>query len=122
MANYQPLGALCPVGVDCSAAASHECCADPCGLLAQGNPGNNELNYAAAMADTLRAAVGGGFRPHALIDTGRNGNPRSRGGAEECAAWCNIRDAGCGALPTLRTADPELVDAYFWLKTPGENR
>ena len=33
--------------------------------------------------------------------------------------WCNIRGAGAGRLPTNETALP-LVDAYFWLKTPGE--
>ena len=32
---------------------------------------------------------------------------------------CNIRGAGVGRLPTAAT-DLPAVDAYFWLKTPGE--
>eukprot|EP01035_Chromulina_nebulosa_P022742 gene22742-29446_t len=38
-----------------------------------------------------------------------------------CANWCNIRGAGIGVPPTVQTAVPYLVDAYFWLKTPGES-
>lgn len=34
--------------------------------------------------------------------------------------WCNIRGAGVGSKPTTETADGEVLDAYFWLKTPGE--
>jgi len=39
----------------------------------------------------------------------------------DCANWCNIRGAGVGHVPTTATAKPEVVDAYFWLKTPGES-
>eukprot|EP01036_Dinobryon_divergens_P032824 gene32824-42496_t len=37
-----------------------------------------------------------------------------------CANWCNIRGAGIGVPPTVQTAVPYLVDAYFWLKTPAQ--
>lgn len=34
---------------------------------------------------------------------------------------CNIRGAGIGVKPTIDTGDNTLVDAYYWLKTPGES-
>merc|ERR1712012_716923 len=37
-----------------------------------------------------------------------------------CGNWCNARGSGIGHVPTLDTADPR-IDAYFWLKTPGES-
>merc|ERR1712151_145992 len=58
------------------------------------------------------------FEPHMIIDTGRNGVDNMR---SDCAHWCNIRGAGIGHVPTSRTANSSIVDAYFWLKTPGES-
>merc|ERR1711920_439069 len=40
---------------------------------------------------------------------------------KDCANWCNIRGAGAGMPSTLHTADKDIIDAYFWLKTPGES-
>ena len=37
-----------------------------------------------------------------------------------CEASCNIRAAGFGRRPTYRTGF-DLVDAYFWVKPPGES-
>lgn len=54
---------------------------------------------------------------HMIIDTGRNGVPDTR---QDCAHWCNARGAGAGAASTTNTA-AQFVDAYFWLKTPGES-
>ena len=51
-------------------------------------------------------------------DTGRNGIDDMR---DDCSNWCNIRGAGLGLWPTASTALPDLVDAYYWLKTPGES-
>jgi cellulose 1,4-beta-cellobiosidase len=59
-----------------------------------------------------------GFSPTFVIDTGRNGVTNMR---QECANWCNIRGAGVGQFPTTETANPSLIDAYFWLKTPGQS-
>ena len=59
------------------------------------------------------------MRPHYVIDTGRNGVDDMR---QDCSNWCNIRGAGAGQRPTVNTELPELVDAYFWLKTPGNAR
>ncbi len=50
---------------------------------------------------------------HLLIDTSRNGR-----GAN--GVWCNPADRGLGHRPTADTGDP-VVDAYFWIKTPGES-
>jgi hypothetical protein len=38
-----------------------------------------------------------------------------------CSNWCNPRGAGAGVPSTAETANRSLVDAYFWLKTPGES-
>lgn len=59
-----------------------------------------------------------GFEPHMIIDSGRNGVPDARA---ECKHWCNIRGAGVGHIPTTATANEAVVDAYLWLKTPGES-
>ena len=57
---------------------------------------------------------------HFVIDTSRNGKgpPDVKGDVE--AAWCNPSGRGLGTPPTTKTADP-LVDAYLWLKKPGES-
>ena len=39
----------------------------------------------------------------------------------DCNAWCNVRGAGLGLWPTSDTALPEIVDAYYFVKTPGES-
>ena len=57
---------------------------------------------------------------HFVIDTSRNGKgpPDVKGDVE--AAWCNPPGRGLGTPPTTSTADP-AVDAYLWLKKPGES-
>jgi len=106
--------------VDCtrevSSSKPHICCDDVCGLAAVGNPAASEVRYALVLAETLRAAVPG-FDPRAVIDTSRNGRPTEA----QCGATCNARGAGCGELATVRTAAPAVIDAYFWLTTPGES-
>ena len=49
---------------------------------------------------------------------GRNGVDDMR---DDCANWCNARGAGVGLLPTTNTKLPTMVDALYWLKTPGES-
>jgi cellulose 1,4-beta-cellobiosidase len=120
VANYQP------IGVQCQTSSSqyclngqHQtdiCCADPCHLESEYNPGNNELNY---VAELNAAWVSLGYsQAHYIIDSGRNGVANMR---QDCANWCNIRGAGVGQKPTSATANTTLVDAYYWLKTPGES-
>jgi endoglucanase len=57
---------------------------------------------------------------HFVVDTSRNGNgpPDVEGDVE--AAWCNPAGRALGAPPTTNTGDP-LVDAFLWLKKPGES-
>jgi len=126
VANYQPVGIMCPfqsndgIRNDYCLNGQHQtdpCCADPCMLESQYNPGNNELNYINVLYRSMRAAAPA-FTPYFVIDTGRNGVVNMR---SSCANWCNARGAGIGMLPTAVTAAPALVDAYFWLKTPGES-
>jgi len=80
----------------------------------QGNPCHDEVTYVERLAAAL-AAVGiadKGF----LIDTSRNG----RGGIRsEWGAWCNVRGAGIGQRPAV-TPRPG-IDAYVWIKPPGES-
>jgi endoglucanase len=52
---------------------------------------------------------------HFIIDTSRNGN----GGTAD-AQWCNTEGRALGHPPTATTGDP-LVDAFFWVKPPGES-
>jgi endoglucanase len=52
---------------------------------------------------------------HYVIDTSRNGAGPL--GVE----WCNPPGRKLGVPPTLETADPEHLDAYLWLKRPGES-
>jgi cellulose 1,4-beta-cellobiosidase len=80
----------------------------------QGNPCHDEATYVEHLAAAL-AAVGitdKGF----LIDTSRNG----RGGIRsEWGAWCNVGGAGIGERPAV-SPRPGL-DAYVWVKPPGES-
>ncbi|MEU7056268.1 glycoside hydrolase family 6 protein [Streptomyces sp. NPDC046197] len=56
---------------------------------------------------------------HFVVDTSRNGNgPYTKGAPDE--RWCNPPDRALGEPPTTKTADP-LVDAYLWVKRPGES-
>ncbi|MFE6481458.1 glycoside hydrolase family 6 protein [Streptomyces sp. NPDC057757] len=69
-----------------------------------------------AYGKQLSEKVGG--KPF-VIDTSRNGNgPYTGGEADE--NWCNPPGRALGETPTTKTADP-LVDAYLWVKRPGES-
>lgn len=58
----------------------------------------------------LSSRVGG---KHAVIDTSRNG-------AGSNGEWCNPTGRALGTRPTPNTTDP-TIDAYLWIKTPGES-
>ncbi|CAL9465333.1 glycoside hydrolase family 6 protein [Streptomyces sp. enrichment culture] len=69
-----------------------------------------------AYGKQLSAKVGG---KHFVIDTSRNGKgPYTQGNPDE--RWCNPPGRALGETPTTKTADP-LVDAYLWVKRPGES-
>jgi cellulose 1,4-beta-cellobiosidase len=124
VANYQPLGIMCPWAPDqgyrnayCLNKKHQEdpCCADPCKLEAQWNDGNNEMNYAQMLAKAAKGILA--WDAQIIIDTGRNGVADMR---TDCSNWCNARGAGAGVHSTAETGY-DFIDAYFWLKTPGES-
>ncbi|MDI1449778.1 glycoside hydrolase family 6 protein [Polyangium sp. 6x1] len=50
-----------------------------------------------------------------VVDTSRNGN-----GPTKELQWCNPDGRALGKPPTAETGDP-LVDAFLWIKLPGES-
>jgi endoglucanase len=77
----------------------------------------NTSNYRAMeellpFAKKLSELLGGA---HAIIDTSRNG--AGPVGVE----WCNPPNRKLGSYATTDTADPSFIDAYLWLKVPGES-
>jgi len=82
--------------------------------LETSNPCPAEYCYVEKLNETLAAAgiSGKGF----IIDTSRNGVAETR---SKWGHWCNVKGAGLGARPE---AQPRaLVDAYYWVKPPGES-
>jgi endoglucanase len=69
----------------------------------------------------LSRATGG---KHFVLDSGRSGGDPLPGGSgtqdERTAARCNPPGRALGTPPTDRTGDP-LVDAYLWIRRPGES-
>ncbi|MEU5365494.1 glycoside hydrolase family 6 protein [Streptomyces sp. NPDC005925] len=51
---------------------------------------------------------------HFVVDTSRNGNGPLEG------SWCNPPGRALGTHPTTETDEPAL-DAYLWIKRPGES-
>lgn len=99
VANYSPLN------VDLSQVGSWY---DP------SNPAKDELTFTRLMAEEY-AKVGINHRAF-VIDTGRNGVINSR---QYWRNWCNVRGAGIGERPRVAPADG--IDAYLWIKPPGES-
>jgi cellulose 1,4-beta-cellobiosidase len=75
---------------------------------------DDELGYVGDLSKALDAAgiTGKGF----VIDTGRDGKGYIRSSP---ANWCNIKGAGLGERP--RAAPAPKVDAYLYIKVPGES-
>jgi endoglucanase len=61
---------------------------------------------------------------HFVVDTSRNGQgpwtPPPGKYSGDPQVWCNPPDRGAGTPPTTDTGDP-LVDAFLWVKVPGES-
>lgn len=68
-----------------------------------------------AYGHRIAAALGGA--KHFVVDSSRNGNGPYTGGDEP---WCNPPDRALGTPSTTATGDPAL-DAYLWVKRPGES-
>lgn len=66
---------------------------------------NDQIAYARALRDRIGV--------QAVIDTSRNGNGSN-------GEWCNPVGRAIGAKPSATTTDPG-IDAYLWVKTPGES-
>ncbi|MER6345787.1 glycoside hydrolase family 6 protein [Streptomyces sp. NPDC001595] len=71
----------------------------------------DEIAYDRQVLDALGGPAGLG----AVIDTSRNGN-----GAPPDGQWCDPAGRGLGRAPTLTTGE-ERIDAYLWVKLPGES-
>jgi cellulose 1,4-beta-cellobiosidase len=82
--------------------------------LEPSDPAPDELTYVHKLDETLtREGVhAGGF----IIDTSRNGRPTPRA---KWGSWCNVRGAGLGERP--RASPSPRIDAYYWVKPPGES-
>ena len=76
------------------------------------NTSGLNLRYAGAQPDT-----------HFVVDTSRNGfgpwQPTA-GAYPDAQDWCKPPGRGLGLRPTANTGLP-LLDAYLWVKTPGES-
>jgi len=87
--------------------------------------------------DSRYASVMTGITPtaHFIVDTSRNGNGPNNMSAYAAAPynqpanvvsslvggnWCNPPGSGLGLAPTTHTG-VALVDAYLWVKTPGQS-
>jgi endoglucanase len=73
--------------------------------------GHDILERNKVYIDSLRAHLP---NMHAVVDTSRNGRDVTSGG------FCNPPGAGLGHPPTTET-DVPFIDAYLWIKRPGES-
>jgi cellulose 1,4-beta-cellobiosidase len=81
--------------------------------LGVSNPCPDEGSYVAKLTLALEAE---GIRGKKfIIDTGRNG----RVVRTVWGSWCNVKGAGLGPRP--QASPMPLVDAFFWVKPPGES-
>ncbi len=71
----------------------------------------SEVAYGTQVSEALQKLTG--QDKHFIIDTSRNGN----GGNGQ---WCNPPGQAIGQRPTAQTGN-SLVDAYLWIKTPGQS-
>jgi endoglucanase len=70
---------------------------------------SSEIAYGTAIDQAL------GNTSHFVIDTSRNGQGPAPGNA-----WCNPPGRGLGLAPSGTTGNP-LIDAYLWIKDPGQS-
>ena len=88
------------------------------------------LGYAVNYSDAYVASMDAAFAAnpagttHFVVDTSRNGQgawtPPAGKYSGDPQVWCNPPGRGAGTPPTTATGNP-LVDAYLWVKVPGES-
>jgi cellulose 1,4-beta-cellobiosidase len=109
-ANYQPLANIASTS-------------DPCKLSSEGNQCINEAKYIQFMSQQMEA--GGITGMTYVTDTSRNGVPACRTDQNQpCSQWCNIKNSGLHIKPTTDTSSTgvgDLIDAFLWIKVPGES-
>lgn len=78
------------------------------------NTSGINLRYASMLGSTLPTT-------RFVVDTSRNGaGPWQPPAYPDPQDWCNPPGRGLGLRPTTDTGNP-LVDAYLWVKIPGES-
>jgi len=82
--------------------------------LEPSSPTPSEYAYVKGLAETL--AEHGIKDKGYIIDTSRNGVVETR---TKWGNWCNIAKAGLGERP--KAAPRPLLDAFFWVKPPGDS-
>jgi cellulose 1,4-beta-cellobiosidase len=82
--------------------------------LDSSNPCPDEITYVKRLSENLNdiGIENAGF----IIDTSRNGRSGIR---QDWGSWCNVKGAGLGERPQASPAP--LIDAYYWVKPPGES-
>jgi cellulose 1,4-beta-cellobiosidase len=82
--------------------------------LEPSDPCPDELTYVAELGASLAEVgiTGKGF----LVDTSRNGRSGTR---TKSGSWCNVAGSGLGERPQASPAPG--VDAYWWIKPPGDS-
>lgn len=84
--------------------------------------GLTDAAYDQAFADT-GLSRDPAAQKHFVIDTSRNGQGpwvAPTGVYSDAEVWCNPPGRGLGLAPTTTTGNP-LIDAYLWIKVPGES-
>lgn len=72
-------------------------------------PNAKALDYIKKLREVLS------FDIHAIIDTSRNGLTLTNNDV-----WCNNLESGLG-IPSTSVVNDSILDAYFWVKRPGES-
>jgi cellulose 1,4-beta-cellobiosidase len=146
VSNYNPLGEVCEALYDSDTAVKpsnitdlKDKCpnyTDPCNLSSQSNYGYNSLSYGEYLVRNMKGAsipFSSPNGPKMVIDTSRNGVAEVRNG-QQCSSWCNPlkgetsgKAVGIGHHPASHDQlekifgrVPEWLDAFAYLKTPGE--
>ncbi|KAL0935637.1 cellobiohydrolase II [Colletotrichum truncatum] len=80
-------------------------------------PNNNfdESKFHTALTPLLKEA---GYPANYLVDQGRSGKQPT--GQQIWGDWCNVKDAGFGPRPTVKTGI-DTLDAIVWVKPGGES-